>query len=103
MSEDQCSILQQILQQQASYFQLLIETQSKNYRLLHQQSRNIQLIVDGQSRDQLSMSNLNALLEQITLLNEIPRQVSLQKPVVFRDALDRVTPIHLDFIDSAQV
>ncbi|OBT45081.1 hypothetical protein VE00_05174 [Pseudogymnoascus sp. WSF 3629] len=102
ISEDQYLMLQQILQQQASHYQFLLESQSRSHRLLHQQSRNAQLIADAQFQNQLLMSSLNASLEQITLQNEIPPQVLLQRPMVFRDALDRVTPVHLDFIDSAE-
>ncbi|OBT55268.1 hypothetical protein VE04_05188 [Pseudogymnoascus sp. 24MN13] len=102
MSEGQCFMLQQILQQQASHYQSLVESQSRSHRLLHQQSRNVQLIANTQSQTQLLMSSLNASIAQITLNNGIPPQVLLQRPLVFRDALDRVTPVHLDFIDSAE-
>lgn len=103
MPENQCSMLEQILQQQASHYELLLESQSKSHQLLHQQFRSVQLIVDAQSQNQLSMSDIKASLAQITLHNDIPPQVLLQRPVLFRDALDRVTPIHLDFINSPEV
>lgn len=32
--------------------------------------------------------------------NSIPPQILLQKPVIFLDALDRLAPFHLEWIDS---
>ncbi|KFX91475.1 hypothetical protein V490_05878 [Pseudogymnoascus sp. VKM F-3557] len=88
ISGDQYSILQEILRQQASNFQLQVEAQSKSYQLLQQQFETLQLI--------------RQVSAEITLQHNIPRQVPLQEPVVFRDALDRVMPIHLDLINSAE-
>jgi hypothetical protein len=89
ISGDQYLILQEILRQQASNFQLQANAQSKNYQLLQQQSETLQLILNTSA--------------QIALQNDIPPQVQLQQPVVFRDALDRVMSINLDFINSAEV
>jgi hypothetical protein len=48
------------------------------------------------------MSNFHSykLLER--LCTEISPQVQRQQPVTFRDALDRVTPIHLEWINSLE-
>ncbi|KAF8848553.1 hypothetical protein BDZ45DRAFT_810680 [Acephala macrosclerotiorum] len=45
---------------------------------------------------------IRAILEQVRFAFEIPPQIHLQKPVTFTDALGRVAPIHLDFINSAE-
>ena len=52
----------------------------------------------------------NKLLEEqcleikaaITLQKDIPPQVLLQKPVVLNDALGRIAPFHLEFINSPE-
>lgn len=83
MTGDQRAMLQQILQQQARNFQLILEQQSENH----------QLVING----------LKAVSAKIQLQCNIPPQVLLQQPVIFKDALDRITPVHLEFIDSAEV
>ena len=65
--------------------------------LLHLQARNFKLLFGAQA------GHYRALATQIRVQGEIPAQVLLQQPMIFRDALDRVTPVHLEFIDSPQV
>jgi hypothetical protein len=61
-------------------------------------------MVELQTRTTQSIFNeMTAFTAQFRSQTQIPPQVLLQQPVVFRDALDRVTPVHLDFIDSAEV
>ena len=40
------------------------------------------------------------MMEKIT--NALPPQVERQQPVIFRDALNRIAPIHLEWIDSRE-
>jgi hypothetical protein len=35
-----------------------------------------------------------------SIQNSIPPQIALQKPIMFLDALDRLAPIHLEWINS---
>jgi hypothetical protein len=61
-------------------------------------------MVELQTRTTQSIFNeMTTFTAQFRFQTQIPPQVLLQQPVVFRDALDRVTPVHLDFIDSAEV
>jgi len=83
MTGDQCAMLQQILQQQAKKFQLILDQQAQTHQVL--------------------MNGLNTVSAHLQLQKDIPPQVLLQQPVVFKDALDRITPVHLEFIDSAEV
>ena len=76
-------MLQEILQLQSRNFRLIFEAQAGNHRVL--------------------VASLNAMSAQIRLQAEIPPQVLLQQPMVFRDALNRVTPVHLEFINSSEV
>lgn len=46
------------------------------------------------------MNNLQLLSALEQLQNSLPAQVLLKDPVIFTDALDRVAPIHLDWITS---
>jgi hypothetical protein len=46
------------------------------------------------------MNNLQLLSALEQLQKSIPAQVLLKEPVIFTDALDRVAPIHLDWITS---
>ncbi|KIW11410.1 hypothetical protein PV08_10710 [Exophiala spinifera] len=54
----------------------------------------------GQTIMQVSASGYQTLHLLESLRNSIPAPVLLQNPIIFRDALDRVAPIHLDWIDS---
>ena len=60
-------------------------------------------IIELQNRTTQSIFyEMTSFAAQFRSQTQIPPQVLLQQPVVFRDALDRVTPVHLDFIDSAE-
>jgi hypothetical protein len=67
----------------------MIDAQAKSERLHKERGERI-------------FSQLNELSTQIRSL-EIPPQVLLRQPVTFLDALGRVSPVHLDFIDSTEV
>jgi hypothetical protein len=61
-------------------------------------------MVELQTHTTQSIFNeITTFTAQFRFQTQIPPQVLHQQPVVFRDALDRVTPVHLDFIDSAEV
>jgi hypothetical protein len=61
-------------------------------------------MVELQTHTTQSLFNeMTKFTAQLHVQTQIPPQVLFQQPVVFRDALDRVTPFHLDFIDSAEV
>lgn len=55
-----------------------------------------------ESEEQLKQM-IRAIPEQVRFTVEIPPQVCLQRPVTFTDAFGRVAPLHLDFINSAEV
>ncbi len=74
MTAEQFEMLRELLRLQARDSKLLFEAQAGHYRVLEKR-----------------------------IQGEIPAQVLLQQPMIFRDALDRVTPVHLEFIDSLQV
>lgn len=46
------------------------------------------------------MNNVQLLSALKQLQDSLPPQVLLQQPVMFTDALDRIAPIHLDWIDT---
>jgi hypothetical protein len=83
MTVEQFEMLRELLRLQARNFKLLFEAQAGHHRALE--------------------TSLSAVTTQIRIQGEIPAQVLLQQPMIFRDALDRVTPVHLEFIDSPQV
>lgn len=61
-------------------------------------------MVKLQTRTTQSIFNeITTFTAQFRFQTKIPPQVLLQQPVVFRDAFNRVTPVHLEFIDSAEV
>ena len=49
------------------------------------------------------MENLRTIYAAIKAEKEIPAQVLLSKPAILHDARGRICPIHLDFINSAEV
>jgi len=46
------------------------------------------------------MSNFQSFRMLERIYNAVPQQVENQQPVIFRDALNRVAPIHLEWINS---
>jgi hypothetical protein len=56
--------------------------------------------LDVPSTDSDSMANLQCFKMLQNICNAIPPQIEQQQPVVFRDALNRVAPIHLEWINS---
>jgi hypothetical protein len=46
------------------------------------------------------MSNFQSFRVLDKLCNALPQQIENQQPVIFRDALNRVAPIHLEWINS---
>jgi hypothetical protein len=83
MTAEQFDMLRELLRLQARNFKLLFEAQAGHHRALE--------------------TSLSAVTAQIRIQGEIPAQVLLQQPMIFRDALDRVSPVHLEFVDSPQV
>jgi hypothetical protein len=83
MTDEQFAMLQDVLRLRGRDIKLMFEAQARNHQVL--------------------MTSLSALSGQARLQGEIPPQVLLQQPMIFRDALDRVTPVHLEFIDSLEV
>lgn len=67
-------------------------------------------MVDGQARseklqeerEEKLFHQLNELSKQIGSIG-VPPQVLLRQPVTLLDALGQRAPVHLDFIDSAEV
>jgi hypothetical protein len=49
-----------------------------------------------------SCQHLQTLTAVQKIQSSLPPQVSLQKPVIFLDALDRLAPIHLEWINSQE-
>jgi hypothetical protein len=47
-----------------------------------------------------SANNVQLLAALRQIQNSLPPQVLLQKPVIFTDALDRIAPVHLEWITS---
>ena len=52
------------------------------------------------STDSDSMASLQRFQMLQNVCNALPQQIERQQPVVFRDALNRVAPIHLEWITS---
>jgi hypothetical protein len=49
-----------------------------------------------------SLQHVQIFQALLNIQNALPPQVTLQKPVMFLDALDRLAPIHLEWINSRE-
>lgn len=90
--------------QQQAIFQLVLDEQARREKQFEEREAK-HLAREKQHEEKYTrlLALVNDLPTRIRLESEIPPQVLLQKPVTFLDALGRVAPMHLDFINSVEV
>ena len=76
-------------------FNLLQSTFQQN-ETLHQE------IKDLQTQNSVLVNHILDVKKYLRIQRQVPPQVLLQQPVILNDALGRIAPFHLEFIDSVE-